>query len=89
MDCVDDGCPEWMWLYEDDICAMILRDGEVAAIWAHDDEVNRKADYIQELMIVAMKFEDAQLAQGEWVCRVKREKGVLHFHELDDLYDMH
>ena len=61
-----------VYLYEDDLCAIITVDGEFAGIWAHDDQVYKVADIIQQWMSVIMKEQDNR--RGVWLWRVSKDQ---------------
>jgi len=61
-----------VWLYEDDLCAIITVDGDFAGIWAHDETVHAEADMIQEWMSLIMKKPENR--KGIWMWRVNKDK---------------
>jgi len=74
-----------VWLYEDDLCAIITVDGEFAGIWAHDEEIHREADLIQEWMTAIMKKPENR--KGIWMWRVNKDKERVYCEYIKDTPD--
>ena len=61
-----------IWIHEEDLCAVMSENGELAGIWGHTQaEVMDRADEIQEWMSAVMR--NPEHKHGIWVWRINRD----------------